>query len=772
MAGSKAVWGIDLGQCALKAIKVTYDAKLDKSVAVAYDYIEHPKILSQPDADPDEMIRSALEQFLSRNSVKDDIVYISVPGQAGLARFVKLPPVEAKKIPDIVLFEARQQIPFPLDDVVWDFQKIGGGEEEEEGLTLDAEVGIFAIKKDAVQRTLAPYQRMGIDVEAVQLAPLALYNFAAFDYFYHGQKAKAAAAGADGQPGGISDEQDAEGDAAVLLDIGADKTDVVITDGDSIWLRNLPIGGNHFTRALTKDLKLTFAKAEHLKRNATKAPDPKKLYQAMRPVFQDFSNELQRSIGYYTSTHRGQTIKKIIGVGNGFKLPGLQKFLQQNLSYDVERIIEFKGMAGDEVLAQPVFSDNMPGFAVAYGLALQGLHQTPIQTNLLPREVRVEKLIRAKKPWSLTAAAALLFGFFAVYLGYWRVYNAVGSEAFNGPKSQAEQAKKSIDDYAAKFNDAKNKFNATKTGGETLLGAERLNNRLGWIKICQLINNELPPRDPNLKPETELDKVQEINVEALDAGFMANTGEWFSGIDDTHKNTMDEKEKAAGPDGEGWVFQILGYTFHEDQENYIVEQVLPRFQRSKALRDAGCTHFVLIRAEPDFAWTPAKGSSIKTWPRMSDSNSNANAAGGANPGQTGGMRMGGRDDDVQGATGSTGTAMRGLGGMGGRRGRNDDDDDSRIQGLSGGGGPAAGTLGGGMRLGGGRGDEESGMGDGGMPGDFASYYQNSIKRAEQAEPAVLLRTDFQIQFVWRPSVAAAAAAAAAGNAPAADPVAK
>src|SRR5689334_5716540 len=86
------VWGIDLGQCALKAIRLE---NIDGDItATAFDYIEHPKILSQPDADPDELTREALEQFLSRNTLKGDIVVISVPGQSGLARFVKLPPVE------------------------------------------------------------------------------------------------------------------------------------------------------------------------------------------------------------------------------------------------------------------------------------------------------------------------------------------------------------------------------------------------------------------------------------------------------------------------------------------------------------------------------------------------------------------------------------------------------------------------------------------------------------------------------------------------------
>jgi type IV pilus assembly protein PilM len=178
MASSKAVWGIDLGQCALKAIKLRFDAKEDKAVAEAFDFIEHPKILSQPDAEPEELIRGALEKFLSRNDTEGCDLVVSIPGQAGLSRFVKLPPVEAKKIPDIVQFEARQQIPFPLEEVVWDYQRIGSAEEQE-GFALETEVALFAIKKDAVNRYLAPYQSMGMHIDTVQLAPVALYNFAA-----------------------------------------------------------------------------------------------------------------------------------------------------------------------------------------------------------------------------------------------------------------------------------------------------------------------------------------------------------------------------------------------------------------------------------------------------------------------------------------------------------------------------------------------------------------------------------------------------------------
>src|SRR5207302_2276752 len=155
------VWGIDLGQCGLKAIRLV---ESDGQVTVsAFDFVEHPKILSQPDADRDQLTREALDKFLSHNQIKGDVVCISVPGQSGLARFVKLPPVEEKKIPEIVKFEAKQQIPFNLDEVVWDFQKIGSGMVTD-GFALDTEIGLFAMKRDLISRALQQFIDLGVDV--------------------------------------------------------------------------------------------------------------------------------------------------------------------------------------------------------------------------------------------------------------------------------------------------------------------------------------------------------------------------------------------------------------------------------------------------------------------------------------------------------------------------------------------------------------------------------------------------------------------------------
>src|SRR5205823_7530707 len=126
---------------------------------------------------------------------------------------------------------------------------------------------------------------------------LALCNFVSYDLL--GKDTSGAAAG-----------QEENHDCIVALEIGTDNSNLVITDGGRIiWQRPIPIGGNHFTRALTKEMKLTFAKAEHLKRNASKSPELKKILSSLKQVLNDFVGEVQRSLGYFTNTHRNAQIQ-------------------------------------------------------------------------------------------------------------------------------------------------------------------------------------------------------------------------------------------------------------------------------------------------------------------------------------------------------------------------------------------------------------------------------------------------------------------------------
>ena len=559
------VWGIEIGQSSLKALRCHLEG--DQIVTDTFDFVEYPKILSQPEAEPEALVSDALEQFISRNDLKGAIrIGVSVPGQSGLAKFFKPPPVEVKKIADIVKYEAKQQIPFDLNDVIWDFQQMEGAQIED-GYALDSEVGLFAMKKEAVFRALKPFRDKAMDIDLVQLAPISLYNLISHERFAESM---------------ANDEFDPEHPpkSTVILSIGTDSSDLIVTNGFRIWQRSIPIGGNHFTRQLTKDLKLTFAKAEHLKRNAMQADDPKLVFQAMRPVFNDMVTEIQRSLSFFKSLNKKAEIDGMLVMGNTAKMPGLLQFLNKNLGMDVELFDKFPRLTGAEVLGAQPFKENAPAFGVVYGLCLQLLNRGPMRTNLLPRDIVIDRVIRMKKPWAVGALSLLLVGMASHHAMLGQTYRPVRPEIWKSAEGDVKSAETTSKDEIAK--DDKYKGDLTKwknVGSEVSKGAQR---RLMCLELYEAIEQSL-----NRKPELLEKTPQEIpykdrmdfHITRVEQQYFDNLATWYS--KDLKSNYADElksrqqagfaketrpADKDPDPTGPGWVVELRGYHYYNGTE--------------------------------------------------------------------------------------------------------------------------------------------------------------------------------------------------------------
>ena len=588
MATGGSIWGIDVGQCGLKAVKLR--AAGDQVELVAFDIIEHPKILSQPDADPDELIKAALDKFLSRNDWQGDKFVIGVPGQQTFARFCKLPPVDAKKIPDIVKFEASQQIPFDMDEVVWDYQVFTSED------SPDVEVGIFAIKKDLIRKHLQFFSDANIAPIAVQTTPSALYNFFRFD-----------------QP------EPKDGTAAVIIDIGAQNTDLIIAEQNGAWSRNIPLGGNNFTEALVKAFKLSFAKAESLKKTAATSKYARQIFQAMRPVFAELVAEIQRSIGFYTSTHREVELRRVIGLGNAFRLPGLQKYLENNLTIPggVTKLEKFAKVVPSETINAPQFTDNVLSFGVSYGLALQGLGLSAISASLLPPDLARIALWNKKRPYFAATAACLALASSFVWARQVMDGNAIDADPTNARGKTLKiisEAERYNTDFAKVSTDTGSKVKQI----ERYL--ELSKDKLLVPRILALVHEAMPEVAPELaaadtadalKKLIEADKVRfartarkqvyietfkvtyHDDIETLDItqpdssgsqGFTgAAIGEGAAGHNVWNAGIQQDptEEKAGG--GAGFRVEIIGRmmygTSQADAMNFLITEYLDRIKR-------------------------------------------------------------------------------------------------------------------------------------------------------------------------------------------------
>ncbi len=374
MASSTVSWGIEIGAASIKALKIELVG--DDQVKVRdFAVIQHPKVLSTPGVDPSEVLRVSLGTLVANHDLSKASIAISVPGHSSFARFAKLPPVEPKKVPDIVKFEAIQQIPFQLEEVEWDYQTFQAPD------SPDVEVGIFAVKRDRIMEQLDMLQELGITPNHVVLSPIAVYNALAYD---------------------LSFSTDTPG--TILVDVGTTSTDLIVATPGRVWVRTFPIGGHQFTEALVNQFQLTYAKAEKLKREADNTKHARQVFQAMRPVFADLAQDVQRSVGFYEQINRDAELSRLIGVGSTFQLPGLRKYLKQQLSLDVYRIEQFKRLEMDgERNAE--LQANALTLVTAYGLALQGVGLQTVQGNLMPVNVIRESMWREKTKWFVGAAA-------------------------------------------------------------------------------------------------------------------------------------------------------------------------------------------------------------------------------------------------------------------------------------------------------------------------------------------------------------------------------
>ncbi|MBI1249682.1 hypothetical protein GC197_17795 [bacterium] len=323
-------WGIDLSNSGLKAVllrKEVQGEKKDANTTVHIERmvrVEYKRPLSRADdADRRGLIQDAIEQFFETvgNDVFNDkrgkpIVCLSLPAADVLGRFLALPPVEDKKIPKTVQYEVRHQIPFPIEELSWDYHVWDDNLSDSEQMNLESDAKrycvVVATRLTKLQERLAFLRGLGITPNLVQTDQMAIYNFFDFDLFsdesYREQM--------------VDTEQ-----ALGILDIGSDASHMVVCSPNSIWFRSLEVGGENFTRILVRQLSLTFTKAEELKKKPDTADEIYKLFDVVEPVLKNISKEASHTLNTYDGLDK-ERLAEIKLIGGGSYMHGLLTFLQ------------------------------------------------------------------------------------------------------------------------------------------------------------------------------------------------------------------------------------------------------------------------------------------------------------------------------------------------------------------------------------------------------------------------------------------------------------
>ncbi len=415
------------------------------------------------EADPTMAIIDAIQTVLKEKAIRPGPVVLSVTGQSAFLRLVKLPPVKRNKIHQTILYEAQQNVPFPMEEVVWDYQLMGSSESE-------LNVMLVVIKKDIVQNLTDCVEAVGLDIEIVDVAPMALYNAVRYNY---------------GELKGCT----------LVVDIGARSTNLVFMEEGQFYSRNMPIvgTGNVITQQLMKEFNMSFKDAEELKfAHASVAFGGSyedysdkvlsKVSKTVRGVMTRLHIEVERSINFYCTQQGGATPNRMLLAGGTSVISRTDEFFKEKLKMDVEYLNPFRNIIVNESISEDVIGSCAHVMGEAVGVGLRYALPCPLEINLLPPNIMADKVFKRKEPYIVAAAISLIL----IVLCWWFFFHtmtqriALRQNAVRAQVSQLEAIEAQLQPIEARQAELKAK-------AETLSDVTYL--RTQWIDVINGIHD-------------------------------------------------------------------------------------------------------------------------------------------------------------------------------------------------------------------------------------------------------------------------------------------
>jgi type IV pilus assembly protein PilM len=411
-------------------------------------------------------VTSALTKLFKELGVRGRQVQLSISGQSVFTRFVKLPPVAADQIEQVVAFEAQQNVPFPINEVTWDYQMM-----PTRGAGAEAEAVIVAIKKDGLEAEVAAVENAGVRIRQVDVAPFALLN--AFRY----------------------SEPQTE-DCALIIDMGARSTNLIFVEKGSFWIRNVPIAGNQISQGICNELQEPFTAAETLKKGKgfvslggvyadPEDADAARISKLIRSTMTRLHVDINRSIAYYRTTLGGSAPKRVFLTGGSSQLPYLDLFIADKLNLPVAFFNPLRNVTLGPQLNTTKLQQTNCYTGELVGLALRLTGSCPAEVTLVAPTLVARANKKRKQPYFFAALIAWILLFVCLSAYYWQEINLT--------KQTTDQLRgktgglRSLAPQIVKLSD---QDNALRT---TLDLAVRLGQqRAAWPAILDALNDKIP----------------------------------------------------------------------------------------------------------------------------------------------------------------------------------------------------------------------------------------------------------------------------------------
>ena len=341
---AKSLVGLDIGSSAVKAVELKAAGRGYRVAAYGSESLPPDSIVDGAIIDG-AAVADAIRRLFDGRGIRTRDVAASLSGNAVIVKKITLPTMTEGELAESIYWEAEQYIPFDIQDVNLDYQVLDG-DDPGKG-TMD--VLLVAAKKEKIADYTGVIAQAGRTAVIVDVDAFALQNAYEVNYGI--------------EPGSV----------VVLLNAGASATNINILSGEqSVFTRDVSIGGNAYTEALQRELSLPYETADQLKRGE---PVDGLSFEEARPVLRAVTEnvmlEIQKTFDFFKATAASDRIDRIVVSGGASRAEGFTEILSERFGAPVEtfdpfRRVTFDGrkLAGDPAAIGPTA-------AVALGLALR-----------------------------------------------------------------------------------------------------------------------------------------------------------------------------------------------------------------------------------------------------------------------------------------------------------------------------------------------------------------------------------------------------------------
>ena len=344
---SKGLVGLDIGSSAVKAIELRSNGKGMKVAAVGVEPLPPDSIVDGAIIDSGAVADAIRRLFDASKAFKGKDVAAALSGSSVIVKKISLPAMSEQELADSIHWEAEQYIPFDIQDVNLDYQILDNGTGAGSEGTM--QVLLVAAKKDKIADYTGVITHAGRTPAIVDVDAFALQN--AYEANY----------GLDASS------------VVVLLNAGASAINVnIISGGQSVFTRDVSMGGNAFTEAVQRELNLPYDTAEQLKRGQNVESVT---FEEARPVLRAVTDnvllEVEKTFDFFKGTAPTEHISRIVLSGGASRVDGFTEALRERFETEVEHFDPFRQIAFDAGKLGVSTEEMAPVAAVAVGLALR-----------------------------------------------------------------------------------------------------------------------------------------------------------------------------------------------------------------------------------------------------------------------------------------------------------------------------------------------------------------------------------------------------------------